>query len=77
MRPSYKRYRLIEYLNYLTHHEHKSLTPINVTINAFELKTDIHISKSTAYRIVKNYIDKQTELLNSQINHEILEIYDN
>ena len=76
MRSSEKRHRLIEYLNYLTHHEHKSVYPINETITTFTMKTSITLAKSTAYRIVKKYIDKQHEILNSQIDYKILQIYD-
>lgn len=79
MRPSEKRYRLIEFLNYVSHHEHKTLYPINETINRFTMKTNINIAQSTAYRIIKKYIDNQLllyhEQLNSQINNEILEIF--
>ena len=62
MRSSEKRHRLIEYLNYLTHHEHKSIYPINETINNFKSKTDIDIPQSTAYRIIKKYTIKQIDL---------------
>ena len=81
MRSSEKRHRLIEYLNYLTHHEHKSIYPINETIQTFTMKTNITLAQSTAYRIIKKYIDQQRgglsdqEILNSQVNHEILQIY--
>lgn len=75
MRSSEKRHRLIEYLNYLTHHEHKSLYPINETITNFTLKTNITLAQSTAYRIIKKYIDQQQEILNSQIDYKILQIY--
>ena len=75
MRSSEKRHRLIEYLNYITHHEHKSIYPINETISCFALKTNITLAQSTAYRIIKKYIDQQREILNSQINNEMLKIY--
>lgn len=75
MRSSEKRHRLIEYLNYLTHHEHKSVYPINETISTFTMKTNITLAQSTAYRIIKKYIDQQQEILNSQINYKILQIY--
>ena len=77
MRSSEKRHRLIEFLNYLTHHEHKSIYPINETIQTFTMKTNITLAQSTAYRIIKKYIDKQQEILNSQINYKILQIYNN
>ena len=76
MRASEKRNRFIEYLNYLTHHEHKSLYPIKDTIDMFNITTEINIPQSTAYRIIKKYIETQSELLNTQINNEILKIYD-
>ena len=61
MRSSEKRHRLIEFLNYLTHHEHKSIYPINETIQTFTMKTNITLAQSTAYRIIKKYIDQQRE----------------
>ena len=79
MRSSEKRHRLIEYLNYLTHHEHKSLYPINITINDFTANTNIHLPVSTAYRIVKQYIDTQRMIqqttLYRHIDDKILQIY--
>ena len=75
MRSSEKRERLLEYLNYLTHHEHKSIYPINETITTFTMKTNITLAQSTAYRIIKKYIDQQQEILNSQIDDKILQIY--
>ena len=77
MRSSEKRHRLIEYLNYLTHHEHKSLYPIKDTIDTFNFITEINIAQSTAYRIIKKYIDTQNSILYRQVNNEILKIYNN
>ena len=77
MRACNKRNRLIEYLNYITHHKHKSLYPIKDTIETFYIKTNINIPQSTAYRIIKKYIETQNDVLNSQINDKILKIYDN
>ena len=75
MRAIEKRQRLIEYLNYLTHHENKSLYPINETINSFKIKTDINIPQSTAYRIIKKYINKQREMLNTQVCDKFIQIF--
>lgn len=75
MRSSEKRHQFIEYLNYLTYHEHKTLFPINSIINSFKSKTNIEIPQSTAYRIVKKYIIQQNILLDSQIDDKILKIY--
>lgn len=75
MRSINKRLRLVEFLNYLTYHENKQLTPIIETINLFTAKTNINIPKSTAYRIIKKYIDAQQKLLNNHVNNEILKIY--
>lgn len=80
MRAIEKRQRLIEYLNYLTHHDNvKSLYPIANTINSFTCKTSIKLPQSTAYRIIKQYIDNQNVInqntLSTQVNDEILKIY--
>ena len=69
MRPSVKRSRFIEYLNYLTYREFKSLSPSYKTIDDFKLKTNIDIPKSTAYRIIKKYIS-----LHREIDDKIIEI---
>ena len=58
LRPKDKRERFIEYLNFLTYHEHKLLQPINVILNEFTVKTSINIPKSTAYRIINDFKQK-------------------
>ena len=75
MKASNKRQRFIEYLNYITHIKHVDLHPFSGVIEAFTSTTNIMIPKSTAYRIISNYIKQQEQTLHSQVNDEILKIY--
>lgn len=77
MRKLEKRQRLIEYLNFITHRKHRAIhSEVQVYLDFIE-KTNIVIPPSTAYRIIKKYMNSQHELLHAQVNDEILQIYNN
>lgn len=78
LQPLTKREMLIEYLNLKRYNP--TLKSMKDIIDDFKIDRKINIPQSTAYRIVKQWIDEQNKIkqqqLSTRVSDKLIEIFD-